>query len=120
MATDSNQLRELVIAAVKDRKGTNIAVLNVSRLTDITDFMVIASGRSQRQVKSIAEHVAEQAKIVGYPCAGTEGLEYGDWVLLDLYDVITHIMTPETRDFYQLEKLWGESGPRVTRASLTT
>ena len=68
--------------------------------------MVIVSGRSQRQVKSIAQYVTEQAKIAGYPTAGTEGLEYGDWVLLDLYDVIVHIMTPETRDFYQLEKFF--------------
>tara|TARA_Y100000588_G_C14077932_1_gene848805 strand:+ start:166 stop:528 length:363 start_codon:yes stop_codon:yes gene_type:complete len=120
MATESNQLHELIIAAVEDRKGINIVTLEVSRLTDITDFMVIASGRSQRQVKSIAQYVTEQAKIAGYPTAGTEGLEYGDWVLLDLYDVIVHIMTPETRDFYQLEKLWSGSGARPTHASLTT
>jgi len=105
--TRTDELREQVIAALEARKALDVQVLDVRELTDITDFMVIASGRSGRQVVAIAESVIEQAKALAWDLLGTEGLPHGEWVLIDLCDVVVHVMQPETRDFYQLEKLWG-------------
>ncbi len=103
----SSQLRDLVIDALEERKATDIRVLDVRDLTDITDFMIVASGRSSRQVTAIAENVIERAKHREHPPMGSEGLKYGEWVLVDLCDVVVHVMQPEARDHYQLEKLWG-------------
>ena len=105
----SEQLRELVMEALEHRKANDIRVLDVRSLTDITDYMIVASGRSTRQVSAIAEHLIEQAKAQNQRPMGTEGLRHGEWVLVDLCDVIVHLMTQETREFYQLEKLWGGS-----------
>jgi len=103
---DSQDLRKLVVDAVEDLKGVDVVDLDVRALTDVTDFMVIASGRSDRQVKAIAEHVVEKAKAAGVRPMGVEGLDRGEWVLVDLCDVVVHVMQREARDYYQLEKLW--------------
>ncbi len=101
---------ELLLRRVSDalaaRKAEDCRVLDVRALTDVTDYMVIASGRSRRQVAAIAEHVVERAKAAGQAPLGVEGLAEGEWVLIDLCDVVVHVMQPETRDFYQLERLW--------------
>ena len=106
MSMDSADLNTLVVDAIEELKGQELVELDVTQLTDMTDRMVIASGRSDRQVRAIAENVVEKAKAAGVPPLGVEGLERGEWVLVDLCDVIVHIMQPESRDYYQLERLW--------------
>ena len=112
MAVDAEALTHLVTDALEDRKAQRITVLDVHDLTDVTDVMVIACGRSTRQVKATAEHVIEQSKEAGCRPLGVEGLRDGEWVLVDLCDLVLHLMTPETRETYQLEKLWGGTGRR--------
>ena len=112
---NSEQLLSLAINALEERKAVNVQVLDVRKLTTITDHMVVASGRSTRQVSAIAEHLIEQAKANNQRPMGTEGLRHGEWVLIDLCDVVVHLMTPETREFYQLEKLWGGSETIIAR-----
>jgi len=102
----SKELVTLVEQAADDGKAVDMLTLEVSRLTSITDFMVIASGTSDRHVRSIADNVIEQAKAAGVQVLGVEGQEFGEWVLVDLADVVVHIMQPRVRDFYKLENLW--------------
>ena len=102
----SKRLCKLVVAALEERKADDIRVLDVRNLTDVTDYMIVASGRSSRQVNAIAEHVVECCKAAKMRPNGVEGDDVGEWVLVDVFDVIVHVMVPETRDFYQLEKLW--------------
>ncbi|MCP4043652.1 MAG: ribosome silencing factor [Gammaproteobacteria bacterium] len=104
--TPDDKLVEIVVAALEELKGFDIQVLDVSGLTTITDVMIIASGRSDRQVKSLAAKVAEESAKFGVSPMGREGEVAGEWILVDLYDVVVHIMQPRIRDFYQLEKLW--------------
>ena len=112
MPVDVDALTHLVIDALEDRKAHTITVLDVHELTDVTDMMVVACGRSTRQVRATAEHVIERSKKAGCQPLGVEGLREGEWVLVDLCDVVLHVMTPETRETYQLEKLWGGAGRR--------
>lgn len=114
---NSKRLLELAVGALEERKAVAIQVLDVRSLTDITDYMIVASGRSTRQVSAIAEHLIEQAKSHDQRPMGTEGLRHGEWVLVDLCDVVVHLMTPDTREFYQLEKLWGGSETTVASPS---
>ena len=107
---DAEALTRLVTEALEDRKAQRISLLDVHDLTDVTDVMVIACGRSTRHVKATAEHIIERSKAAGCPPLGVEGLREGEWVLVDLCDVVLHVMTPATRDTYQLEKLWGGVG----------
>lgn len=100
------RLAEVVTAALDDLKAQNVAVLDVSDLTDVTDTIVIASGTSDRHVKSLAGRVLERAKEAGFRSLGIEGEREGEWVLVDLQDVIVHVMLPRIREFYALEKLW--------------
>src|ERR1700757_1304030 len=105
-------LREAVTTALDDMKAANVRVLDVRGLTDIADTMVIASGNSDRHVRSIAERVVEKAKAAGFRPLGTEGARDGEWVLVDLQDVVVHVMLPRVREFYALERLW-EGGPAI-------
>ena len=100
------QLTDLVTTALADIKAFDIEVLDVHEMTSITDFMVIASGRSNRQVKAMAGKVVDAARAAGIKPLGIEGEGQAEWVLVDLGDVVVHAMQPATRDFYQLEKLW--------------
>jgi ribosome-associated protein len=99
-------LAELAVAALEDMKAQNIKVLDVRKLTDIADFMIVASGSSDRHVRSIAGRLVEKMKQSGHQPYGVEGERDGEWVLVDLQDVIVHVMLPRIREFYGLEKLW--------------
>jgi len=99
-------LQEVVTAALDDMKAVNVKVLDVRGLTDIADTMVIASGNSDRHVRSIADRVVEKAKAAGFRTLGMEGERDGEWVLVDLQDIVIHVMLPRVREFYGLERLW--------------
>jgi ribosome-associated protein len=99
-------LVQLVVEALEELKAKDIRVLDVRRLTSITDVMVIASGTSDRHVRSLADHITESAKRAGVQPYGVEGKTHGEWVLVDLMDVVAHIMLPDVRAFYELEKIW--------------
>jgi len=107
---DNEQFLAIVKNALEDKKATNIKVLDVRKISSITDFMIIATGQTARQVIALAQHVVEKAKAHGQRPLGEEGTQVGEWALVDLNDIIVHIMQPQTRDFYQLEKLWSEMG----------
>ena len=110
-------LQQAVTTALDDMKAVNVRVLDVRGLTDIADTMVIACGNSDRHVRSIAERVVEQARAVGFRPLGTEGARDGEWVLVDLRDLVLHLMLPRVREFYSLEKLWGTpADERAARA----
>ena len=104
------ELADLVVEALDDVKAVDIRTIDVRPLTTMTDYMIIASGRSDRQVRAMADSVTERAKGAGVRPLGVEGEKGGDWVLIDLGDVIVHAMQPDARDFYQLEKLWDPEG----------
>ena len=110
---ESEQLTHLVHEALDDLKAVNPVTLDVSGLTDVMDYLVVASGTSNRHVKSLASNVAQEAKKGGVRPIGVEGEDAGEWVLVDFGDVVVHVMLPATRDFYDLERLWAQ--PAVTR-----
>ncbi len=107
-------LVQLAVAALEDLKGQDITTIDVQGKTSVTDFMIIASGSSSRHVKSLAENVLEKAKEQGVRPLGSEGLDGGEWALLDLGDVVVHVMQVPTRQFYDLERLW--QGAEQSRA----
>ena len=104
---DHQQLKAFVIEKVEDLKGRDLVDLHVAEKSTVTETMLVCSGNSKRHVISIAENVVVEAKRAGLAPLSVEGREAGDWVLVDLGDVILHVMQDEARDFYQLEKLWG-------------
>ena len=107
--TDLQTLKDIVIDALDDMKAKDIVTLDVKPLTSVADLMIVASGTSNRHVKSIAENVREKVKNNGLQPLGIEGEDVAEWVLVDLGDIIVHIMLPDTRRFYDLEKLWSMS-----------
>ena len=103
---ETERLRSIVLDALDDLKAGDVREIDVRKLSDVTDIMVVATGTSTRQVKALADHVVEKAKENGVKPLGVEGEETGEWVLVHLGDVVIHIMQPRIRDFYQLERLW--------------
>ncbi|MBW7920714.1 MAG: ribosome silencing factor [Rubellimicrobium sp.] len=101
-----DRLISLVIASLEDDKAEDIVQIDLRGRSDMADWMVIASGRSARQVAAIAEHLSERVKHRAGVLPRTEGREAADWVLIDAGDVIVHVFRPEVRDFYQLEQMW--------------
>lgn len=99
-------LKAVVINALDDMKALEIKVLDVRGLTDVADTMVIASGTSDRHVRSVAQKLVEKTKAAGFRPHGVEGQQDSDWVLIDLNEMIVHVMLPRVREFYGLEKLW--------------
>lgn len=106
----TSALKDLVAAALEALKALNTVCLDVRPLSNMMDYLVICNGASKRHVKSLANHVAQKARAAGHRPLGIEGEDAGEWVLVDLGDVVVHVMLPATRDFYDLERLW--SSPR--------
>ena len=99
-------LKTLVLEALDEIKAEEVVALDVQGQTDIADLMIVASGQSKRQIKALAANVVEHAKTAGWRPLGVEGEEDGEWVLVDLGDIIVHLMQPEVRALYDLERLW--------------
>ena len=112
----TEELTKLVVDALEDLKAVSLHVIDVREKTSITDVMVIATGTSSRHVRSLAENVALTAKKQGMPALGEEGIDTGEWALIDLGDVVVHVMQDEIREFYQLEKLWATDGQSAAEA----
>lgn len=106
MVDKAQQIQDIVLHAFSDMKGVDIQSIDVRGKTSMTDIMVIGSGTSLRHVRSLADSVVTRAKKAGVKILGIEREDGAGWILVDLSDVVVHIMMPETRDFYQLEKLW--------------
>ena len=105
-------MKKAVVDALEDIKAQDITVLDVSSLTSITSCMIIAGATSNRQAKALAHHVQEKLKEQGVEATGVEGEREGEWVLVDLGDVVVHIMQQSARDYYNLEQLWGAAEGR--------
>ena len=107
------KLQRTVVDALEDIKAQDIQVFNTTELSDLFDRVVVASATSNRQTRSLASHVKEKAKEKGFPVVSTEGEDSGEWVLVDLGDMVVHIMQPAIRAYYNLEELWGAKPVRV-------
>ena len=112
---DSNDIARLILDALDNGKALDTVVLDVEKISSFTDFMVVSSGRSVRQVKSLVRRVRDTLSERRLRPIGVEGEKTGDWVLLDYGEVVVHIMLPSAREFYQLERLWGELGKPNSR-----
>nr|VFK53336.1 MAG: ribosome-associated protein [Candidatus Kentron sp. TUN]VFK61963.1 MAG: ribosome-associated protein [Candidatus Kentron sp. TUN] len=111
----SEKLAHDVVADLEAVKATDITVLDVRNLTGVTDFMIVATGRSKRHARALVENVVLATKRAGHPPLGVEGEQYGEWILVDLCDVVVHVMVSEARDLYQLERLWRDpNAPRFS------
>lgn len=118
---ENRRLQRLVVDALEDVKAQDIRVFNTTRLTDLFDRVVLASGTSNRHTRALAANVAEKVKDAGGTVVSIEGEESGEWVLVDLGDVIVHIMQPAVRAYYALEEIWGERPVNVKlRAPMQT
>ena len=107
-ARQSETMCERAMAALADAKGADCVCLPVYRLTDVTDYMIICSGTSERHMRTLTDRLLEWMRDSGWPAYGVEGDTAREWILVDFVDLVVHIMRPETREFYQLESLWNE------------
>ena len=107
-ALQSEATRKIALQALENLKAENLLVLDVRSIASFTDYMIFASGNSRRHVVAIAESVIEAASSAGQAPVGVEGEDVGEWVLVDLDDVVVHVMLPDVRLYYELEKLWSE------------
>ena len=102
------KLLDIVLTSLNDGKATDVDLYDVKKLTSMSDYILIASGRSRRQVSALADKLIQTVKENKFEALGVEGKTEGEWVLVDLGDIIVHIMHPGSREYYQLEKLWGK------------
>jgi ribosome-associated protein len=113
--TKVSQLEKLVVSALEDIKAKDIEVINTAKLTPLFERIIIACGDSNRQVRSLARNVEDKVREAGLEIISTEGEDGGEWVLVDLGDVVVHVMQPTIRSYYNLEELWGGKGPARVR-----
>ena len=102
------KLWDIVLTSLNDGKAIDVDLYDVKKLTSLSDYILIASGRSRRQVSALADKLIQTVKENKFETLGVEGKTEGEWVLVDLGDIIVHIMHPSSREYYQLEKLWGK------------
>jgi ribosome-associated protein len=114
---DIRKLQRVVVDALEDVKGQDIVVYNTTELTSLFDRVVVVSGTSNRQTRALASHVREKVKAAGGDVISTEGEDTGEWVLVDLGDVVVHVMQPAIRAYYNLEEIWGGKPVRLKRAA---
>ncbi|HEY8085622.1 MAG TPA: ribosome silencing factor [Methylophilaceae bacterium] len=119
-ALDVETMKSAVVDALEDVKAIDIKVMDVTKLTAITSYMIVASGSSNRQTKSLAHNVVVKIKELGGEVYGIEGEKEGEWVLVDLGDILVHVMQPSVRDYYNLEQLWGAAESRRAKAENKT
>lgn len=105
----NKNLSELIIAALEDVKGIDICRLDVRELTSVVDLMIVVTGTSTRQVKALADNVVKESKQAGFAPLSMEGTESAEWVLIDYGDISVHVMLPDARELYDLERLWAYS-----------
>lgn len=117
---DLQKLQRLVIDALEDVKAQDIKIFNTSHITGLFDRVIIVSGASSRQTRSIASHVADEVKKKGIPIIAFEGHETGEWVLVDIGDIVIHVMQPSIRQYYNLEGIWGDKPVRVKLLAQST
>ncbi|HFD78860.1 MAG TPA: ribosome silencing factor [Gammaproteobacteria bacterium] len=115
----TEELKRIVLEALRDLKAVDISEIDVRGRTSVTDYMIVASGTSDRHVKSIADAVVMACKKAGVAPLGVEGEREGEWVLVDLGDVVVHVMQPRVREFYALEKLWSVAEQKRERSDQT-
>ena len=115
MTTDLRKLQKTAVEALEDIKARDIEIFDVAHLTSMFDRVIIASADSARQLKALSSSVQEKAKAAGGRVYGVEGEDGGDWALIDLGDIVVHIMQPAVRTHYNLEELWGQPKPRKPR-----
>lgn len=109
------ELKDAIVTAIDDMKGEEIAILDVRGMTDITDYMIIANGNSDRHVRAIADKLVGTLRDRGLKPSGVEGEQTGEWILVDYGDIVVHVMRPQTRSFYDLEKLWSKDVEELVR-----
>ena len=108
---DPSRLLEIVLDTLDNAKAADVTCIDLKGKTSLGDYMIVASGRSQRHVAAVADHLIKRLKDEGFGRVGVEGLPHCDWVLIDAGDVIVHIFRPEVREFYNLEKMWSADRP---------
>jgi ribosome-associated protein len=114
---EARKLQKLVVDALEDIKGKDIEVIDTSKLTSMFERIIIASGDSNRQVKALARNVQDKVREAGVPVLSTEGEDSGEWVLVDLGDIVVHVMQPAVRNYYNLEELWKTTPAQRSKAA---
>lgn len=115
---DIRKLQKIAVSALEDIKAKDVEVINTTKLTSLFDRIIVASADSNRQVKALARNVEDKAREAGVEVLGVEGEEAGEWVLVDLGDIVVHIMQPAIRSYYNLEELWQAAPPRARKRAV--
>lgn len=116
--TDSREMLKIACAALEEKKAFNIKIINISKISTLCDYIVIADGTNKKQVQALSDNVEDKMSAAGYSHKGVEGYSDGGWILLDYYDIIVHIFSEESRRFYNIEKIWND-GETVSMDSLS-
>jgi len=112
---NSEQLKQAIVDALEDVKGVDINVINIKDVSDFADFMIVASGTSDTHVKALARNASDSLRVQGVKPLNINGDDIGEWVLVDFGDVVLHVMRPEVREYYDLEKLWNEDVKKLVK-----
>ncbi len=115
--TNSKEMLKIACAALEEKKAFDIKIINISKISTLCDYIVIADGTNKKQVQALSDNVEDEMRAAGYSHKGVEGYSDGGWILLDYYDIIVHIFSEESRRFYNIEKIWND-GETVSIDSL--